>query len=234
MDVKLVEKVGHLWGGTVIKDAVEVGDDYVGLWCSREGSYEVTVPKHACKVFDEAAEAAEFQRILANLRANGLLTPPIGPKDDVVRDRVLERFRLGRKTGAPIGAGNYTPGVRVLLVGEQTSHPEVNKYHAPFCSTKASSGWLNAQLCEAMIDEKDLFWINALDNDGSEVDLKALYAHLKPQFVFALGKVAERQLQKHKITYTAFAHPQYWKRFKSKDPYPLIPTLRICTKGMPK
>jgi hypothetical protein len=177
---------------------------------------------------------AEFEEIVQRLQANGMIPKPTSPKDESVRDRVLTRFRLGSKTKAPVGAGNYTPGVKVLIIGEQTSHPEVNKYHAPFCSIKACSGWLNAQLCDAKIDEKDLFWVNALDNDGTPVDLGAMYSYLKPQFVFALGKVAERQLEKHKVPYTAFAHPQYWKRFKSKEPYPFIQVLQIATKGMPQ
>jgi hypothetical protein len=143
-----------------------------------------------------------------------------------VRNRALERFYLGRKTKAPVGAGNYVPGVRIMLVGERTSHPEKCKYHAPFCSVKASSGWLNKLLCEASIDERDLFWVNALDNDGTPVDLGTMHAYLKPGVTFALGKVAERQLASYNLAYEAFAHPQYWKRFKSKHPYPLINALK--------
>ena len=145
--------------------------------------------------------------------------------DPAVRDRVLARYRLGVKTKAPVGAGNYVPRVKVFLIGERTSHPEINKYHAPFCSTKACSGWLNKLLCEANIDEADLFWVNALDNDGTPVDLGSMHAYLKPTYVFALGKIAERQLAVYNVTYTAFAHPQYWKRFKSKQTYPLINAL---------
>lgn len=148
----------------------------------------------------------------------------ISMSDPRVRDRVLSRYRLGLKTKAPIGAGAFRPG-SVMIVGEQTSHPEVNKYHAPFCSTKACSGWLNARLEEVEVPEDKLFWVNALDNDGSEVDLLALYNQLKPPAVFALGNIARDQLKKRGIEHVHVPHPQYWKRFKHSQPYPLIEKL---------
>lgn len=145
--------------------------------------------------------------------------------DERVRHRVLERFRLRIKTKAPTGAGSYTRGV-VLLVGERTSHPERNKYHAPFCSVKGCSGWLNAKLEEAEIPERELFWINALDNDGTPMDLRRIYDELQPRDVIALGRIAERQLQKFGIEHKQVPHPQSWKRFKHHQPYPLIDLLK--------
>lgn len=152
----------------------------------------------------------------------------MSPKDERVRARVLSRFRLGRITKAPVGAGSFTPG-SVMVVGEQTSHPEENKYHAPFCSIKACSGWLNALLEDANIEERKLFWVNALDNDGSEVDLRKLFDFIQPPTVFALGNVARDQLKKHGIEFQHVPHPQYWKRFKNKEPYPLIEQLAGAT-----
>jgi hypothetical protein len=145
-----------------------------------------------------------------------------------VRDRVLRRYRLGLATKAPIGAGSFTAG-SIMLVGEQTSHPEANKYHAPFCSTKACSGWLNALLEEANVPEESLFWVNALDNDGTEVDLGKLASAIEPKVIFALGNIARDQLKKHKLECIHVPHPQYWKRFKNKEPYPLIAQLYVHT-----
>jgi len=142
-----------------------------------------------------------------------------------VRQRVLKRFRLRIKTKAPIGAGSYTKGV-VLLVGEQTSHPEQNKYHIPFCSIKGCSGWLNTKLEEAQIPEEQLFWVNALNNDGSQADLRRIYDDLEPRAVIALGRVAERQLLKFGIKHEQVPHPQSWKRFNHHKPYPLINLLK--------
>lgn len=162
------------------------------------------------------------------------MTPTTGsqitPKSEAVRLRVLERFRLRIKTKAPTGAGSYTKGV-ILLVGEQTSHPEENKYHAPFCSIRGCSGWLNAKLEEAAIPESKLFWINALDNDGSEMDLRKIYEDLEPTSVIALGRVAERQLLKFGIKHEQVPHPQSWKRFNHHKPYPLIDALKYYIAG---
>jgi hypothetical protein len=158
----------------------------------------------------------------------------LDPKDARVRARVLERFRLGLKTQAPVGAGSYSNG-SILLVGEQVSHPEANKYHAPFCSIKGCSGWLNALLEDAGIPEKKMFWVNALDNDGTEVNLRQICDTIEPCTVFALGNVARDQLRKQGITsFGHVPHPQYWKRFKSKQPYPLIIALQGIIAMLPK
>jgi hypothetical protein len=145
-----------------------------------------------------------------------------------IRNRILLRFRLGLSTRAPIGAGSFSKHV-VMVVGEQTSHPEENKYHAPFCSAKACSGWLNGLLNTADIPEAKLYWVNALDNDGTEVDLGKLAQAIEPKAIVALGNIARNQLVKHKLEHHHVPHPQYWKRFKNKEPYPLIQQLKeLC------
>lgn len=226
MNVELIWDVEDIPECTVLQDVREEGDSYIGMWCSFQGSYEVKVPKAACKphapdsLVDEADIAGVFDLVEAHEGHVRLAST------EDVRCRVLTRWGLGRRTKAPIGAGNYVPGVKVFIIGERTSHPEKNKHHAPFCSTKACSGWLNKLLCEADVNEKDLFWVNALDNDGTPVDLRALHDYLQPKHVFALGKVAERQLAEYNIPFLSFSHPQYWKRFKSKQAYPLIAALK--------
>lgn len=150
-------------------------------------------------------------------------------RQEAVRSRILKRFRLRLETKAPTGAGSYTKGI-VFLIGEQTSHPELNKYHAPFCSTKGCSGWLNGLLEDAGIPEAQLFWLNALDNDGTPMDLKKFCDELQPREVIALGKVADKLLHKHGIPHKEVAHPQSWKRFKHHQPYPLIDMLKEMTK----
>lgn len=232
MDVELIWDVDDIPECTVLENVREEGDSYIGMWCSFRGSYEVSVPKASCKPHVPDTTLSELAAVTS---AFGLIEAHDGHvrlvSTEDVRSRVLTRWGLGRRTKAPIGAGNYVTGVKVFIVGERTSHPERNKYHAPFCSTKACSGWLNKLLCEVDIDEKDIFWVNALDNDGTPVDLASMHAYLKPMKVFALGKVAERQLSVYNVTYTAFAHPQYWKRFKSKQPYPLITALKGALHG---
>lgn len=229
MNVELIWDVDDIPEASVIQNVRDEGDSYVGLWCSFAGSYEVRVPKTSCKPhkpYEQPMLPGELG--VVGVTPDGKHITLIGPED--VRSRVLNRYALGRRTKAPVGAGNYVTGVKVFLVGERTSHPEKNKLHAPFCSIKACSGWLNKLLCEAGIDERDLFWVNALDNDGTPVDLGAMHAYLQPGVTFALGKVAEERLKVYNLKYTAFAHPQYWKRFKHKEPYPLIEALKQTCK----
>ena len=51
----------------------------------------------------------------------------------------------------------------------------------------------------------------------------------KPKQIVCLGKVAEKWAKKNGWEFVSFPHPQYWKRFKSKEPYPLIEFLRRST-----
>jgi hypothetical protein len=145
-----------------------------------------------------------------------------GTDYDLARSRVIARWKLRCRTAKQRkGAGNFKPGV-VLLVGERTAHPMENRYHAPFCAVTASSGWLNTQLAHSTISEDKLFWINALDNDGTPIDLAQLVLELAPKYIIALGNVARERLSFYKLKHDHVPHPQYWKRFKSKQTYPLI------------
>ena len=53
MKVELIKDEDDLWEGTVLQEVTSAGDDYTGLWCSRGGSYWVTVPKDSCKIITE-------------------------------------------------------------------------------------------------------------------------------------------------------------------------------------
>lgn len=140
----------------------------------------------------------------------------------LAKARVIARWRLRCRTAKHRkGAGNFTPGV-ILMVGERSAQPMENRYHAPFCAVTASSGWINTQLAHSSIKEEQLFWINALDNDGTPTDLAKLVTELCPKYIVALGNVARDQLNFFNLPHQHVPHPQYWKRFKSKFPYPLI------------
>lgn len=143
-------------------------------------------------------------------------------------DRYKYRIKLGLNTKAPIGVGSFAPG-SVLLIGEQASDPTTAPEQQPFCSTKGCSGWLNLKLQEAEVPEEKLFWINALNNDGSEVDLQLLVQQLQPSAVIALGGIAQRVCREQGVEFEAQYHPQYWKRFKSKHRYPLLDRLKELT-----
>ncbi len=136
------------------------------------------------------------------------------------------RLDLTRSTCPPFGVGAYVKG-NILLIGEQASHPLGAPEQEPFCSDAGCSGWLNRLLAAEQIPEELLFWLNARNNDGSKVDLQSIYDHLQPSVVIGLGKVAEGLICEFDFRESAIflPHPQYWKRFKSKQPYPLVKVL---------
>jgi hypothetical protein len=146
-----------------------------------------------------------------------------------IKERYLKRIQLAKDTNAPIGIGAFLPG-NILIIGEQASDPATAAEQQPFCGLKGCSGWLNLCLEDNGIPEEKLFWINALNNDDSAVDLKKLCEELQPSVVVSLGGVAHRACIHQHITSVQFNHPQYHKRFQSKHEYPLIPFLKRLTR----
>lgn len=74
MDVRLLIDLDEtfLLEGSVIQDVREEDDNYVGLFCSCAGSYEVKVPKENCEVWDEEKENRKFDEALRKvIRAQG-------------------------------------------------------------------------------------------------------------------------------------------------------------------
>lgn len=119
------------------------------------------------------------------------------------------------------------------MVGEQASNPLVDPDQRPFCTDRGCSGWLNRQLDASAIDERLLYWVNALHNDGRPADLRSLVDRLQPTRTFALGLVAQRACANAGLAYEAHYHPQYWKRFKSKYSYPAITHLAEVLNKLP-
>lgn len=123
------------------------------------------------------------------------------------------------------GIGFFKPG-NILILGEQASDPINDPEQMPFFSTKACSGWLNWQLEQGCIPEEKMFWLNVLNNDGSPADICGTIDRMKPSEVIALGKIASNACTKLGLKHYYYPHPQYWKRFRSKEDYPLISHLR--------
>ena len=123
-------------------------------------------------------------------------------------------------------AGDFNQdGSMIVVIGEQPAGPSHFNRQYPFNDTGGCSGWLNQLLIKEKIDHKRIFWINALHLDGSEND-PSIVNQLQPLEVICLGKTAEKWANKNGWKHIAFTHPQYWKRFKSKLPYPFIEHLR--------
>jgi thymidylate kinase len=136
----------------------------------------------------------------------------------------MELHRPARNMGP--GAGHWAPGEVVLLVGERLS-PGVRAGFPPFVSfTRAGcSAWLAEQLHTGGILERQLYWVNALGKGGRPID-PTFVAGLKPKRIIALGEVAAGWCRASGHAFDSAPHPQYWKRFKSSEPYQLINMLK--------
>lgn len=135
------------------------------------------------------------------------------------------QFRIGLTPPSKrkFGIGNFVKG-NVLIVGEQPARAHLG-INTPFSEMKGCSGWLNRLLDLNYIPEEELFWCNALNNEYAFLDIKSLVRQLRPSHVMTLGNVPHQLCEKKQIPHERFYHPQYWKRFKSKQPYPFITRL---------
>lgn len=123
----------------------------------------------------------------------------------------------------------------ILIVGDMPGPgaPQTDDFHhTPFYAKNNCSGWLNAQLIVNNILEDKLLWINAADWKGVPTDASKI-PFKQFSYVVALGGNAEKWAKKNapaeKIV--KFHHPQYQKRFKSKEPYRLIAFLKSALQG---
>ena len=120
---------------------------------------------------------------------------------------------------------------RVLIVGDRPgpgAPKEEGYHHTPFYSLKNCSGWLNVLLEEAGIPEERLVWLNAADEKGRPTK-SCLPRALDPLAIIALGGNAAKWLEREcgVTTFTKVDHPQFHKRFKYGQPYPLIRLLKL-------
>ena len=124
--------------------------------------------------------------------------------------------------------GRVEPFKTTLIVGDRPGPkaPDDAEYHnTPFYSTKYSGGWLNEQLVLGGVNEKRLLWINSASKAGEPFDPSVLTQHSWTH-VIALGNNAAKWLTKNDCTtFVKVDHPQYHKRFKSTEPYPLVELL---------
>ena len=118
------------------------------------------------------------------------------------------------------------PG-KIVIIGDRPSPgTPVDSKHPPFCGNKSSSKWLNEQLCQAGVPEEELRWLNAVKADGNRTQYCELYQLLPAKIVIALGVNASAWLSAAGVDHVRLPHPQYWKRFRSKEErYPLLEVL---------
>lgn len=126
-------------------------------------------------------------------------------------------------------AGNWD--APLVLLGEAfAEHHDGDALHRwPFGALSGSSSvWLTGQLAEAGISEAALLWANADMLPGSEALVDRLR---RAKRVFTLGeKAADAVKDLGLSTVHHLGHPQHHKRFRFKDPYPLLHLLQEATR----
>lgn len=142
---------------------------------------------------------------------------------DWLHQRLLVLHTMRRNPGPGVGA--WRPGEVTLMVGQELQVGGV----WPFVWPSGCSVWLTNCLEDAGVSEEQLYWVNALVGNGERLD-PSFVAALKPRRAVLLGKVADdwwhHVVADSTIPAVTIPHPQWWKRFKAHDPYPLAEALR--------
>lgn len=123
------------------------------------------------------------------------------------------------------GIGRFERGV-TLIVGERCNTNTNANYNVPFVGEQGCSPWLAQQLQDYSIDENTLYWVNAYTPEG-EVTHPGFVELLQPSLTIALGSDAAMwcAFAVGADNYVRVSHPQHWRRFNSKKPYPLLQVL---------
>jgi uracil-DNA glycosylase len=123
-----------------------------------------------------------------------------------------------------VGIGQFTKG-NILIVGESPG-PNNQDTNTPFVGS-GSGLWLLKKLEEESIDETKLFWVNAI---GADCDIlnKDFVKTLQPSKIIALGTIAKQWAREFEteIEVINILHPQYWRRFRSSEEYPLASLIK--------
>ena len=116
----------------------------------------------------------------------------------------------------------------VVLVGESPGGVSPLQKTYPFCGLNGSSRWINNLLDSEKISEADLFWVNAYDGYGGSND-PLLVKNCLAATVIALGNKASEWCDENGVEHLKTYHPQYWKRFRSTERYPLLDLIKQNT-----
>ena len=150
--------------------------------------------------------------------------------DAITRVAIADRVLFRENRYLAMQAGEWKPAGEILLVGDRPapSAPDDPTFHyTPFSALWNSSLWLNLQLHRFQIPEAALAWVNAADLQGIATDPQVLSNRWSQ--IIALGGNAGRWLMQNAVTHHRVMHPQAWKRFHAKEPYPLLGYLDLAT-----
>jgi len=129
--------------------------------------------------------------------------------------RMLQRVLMAKGPGV----GNWSPGKVTLIVGDRATRKNVSKL--PFIHPDGCAPWLADQMDLVDANEDNFYWINAYSFKGVATDASFI-EELKPIRVIALGAKADAWCEQNNIPHISVPHPQYWRRFHSKERYPLL------------
>lgn len=138
-----------------------------------------------------------------------------------------EAYTLWQKSGHIVSSKN------ILVVGDRPGPGAKDfteaHHNTPFYSKTHCSGWMNACLVLEGVPEDRLMWINSAAHDGTPTLVNIFYTN-EFDAVIALGNNAAKWLTKACVPHERFDHPQFHKRFKNSEPYPLIKRLAALTR----
>jgi hypothetical protein len=152
--------------------------------------------------------------------------------------RIIKSLNIRRnKHVLVMGMEYFCQGIEVVLLGD-TPGPgrptDPNYHHTPFYSTKHCSLWVNKLLVEEGIDERRLLWFNTTLADGTPLEQGKVTPYINAGAkLICLGGKAEAWVRRiHPLPeYVKVNHPQFAKRFKSKEPYALITEIKKVCNG---
>ena len=163
------------------------------------------------------------------------MTRKVSSRDMFAKNKVIVRLELRRSIWLNARDKILSAPNSILIVGDRpgpSAPKEPHYHHTPFYSTKHCSGWLNTALEVEKIPEKALVWINSADENGKDYDID-IATNVGARKIIALGAKAAKWLDKNGvIDFVETYHPQYWKRFHSKERYPLLDLILNCGRSI--
>ncbi len=171
---------------------------------------------------------------LKGVETHGAATPPPFTEDEIrnfsiirLCDRIVTTSEVAVLSQFDNCAGHFG-SCAVVLVGESPGAVSQFKKTYPFCGLNGSSKWLNNLLDAENIQESDLFWVNAYNGRRVSND-PLLVKNCLSATVIALGNKASEWCEKNGVKHHKTYHPQYWKRFRATERYPLIDLIKQNT-----
>ncbi len=145
-------------------------------------------------------------------------------------DTILERIQNGVRPEGPSGVLGSRLPMR-WFVGDERADKGNEGISIPFYDVGISEKLMSGTLLHKALNGAGISWSSmALSNSAGE-DLLAVYNQLGgPKKVIALGNVARDRLTDAGVPpYTTVPHPQWWRRFRYKDPNGYTKLIREAT-----